>query len=125
MDTFDQIEGFQTFPAGYITSFFSRNPNLRSKMLKSYRTSSHFRFQIFLLFYLLTRSGGYSVLYAVFLNTLSIFLVVSEVPVLYRKLREACGKHSWHNSSKSVIMVPSYEESEHMFFMFETYTLKS
>ena len=37
-----------------------------------------------------------------------VFLVVCEVPELYRKLRETCGKNSRYVSSKSELLVPSY-----------------
>ena len=38
------------------------------------------------------------------------FLVASEVPELYRKLRETCVKNSNYFSSRSELMVPRYDE---------------
>ena len=38
------------------------------------------------------------------------FLLVSEVPEVYRKLRETCGKNSRYVSSKSKLMLSSYDK---------------
>ena len=42
------------------------------------------------------------------------FLVVSEVPELFRRLREACGKNSLQVSSKSALVPPSCPSTESM-----------
>ena len=43
------------------------------------------------------------------------FLVVPEVPELYRKLRETYGRNSLYLSSRSELMVPSYDKNTKRF----------
>ena len=53
---------------------------------------------------------GFSTLSRKYKMDLSSFLAVSEVPELCGKLREACRNNFRYDSSKSELLVPSYDQ---------------
>ena len=48
--------------------------------------------------------------FQMFKTSFSSFLIASEVPELYRKLRQTYRKNSHYVSSKSELMVPNYDK---------------